>query len=195
MKFSWLLSLSCCLLAAIARPAAQEKPPSRPGTAGAMHWKIRYLEHNADLQRPDQAPTVFEEGEINQYLASEVELPPGVRSVRLEGQTGVVTGKARVDFDQLKAGRESSNPMLMIFTGVHDVVVKAHAQGAEGQGFVELDSLALDNVQIPRFLLQLFVEKILQPKYPQIGVQSQFKLPDKIDSATVGEHKLIVIQK
>jgi hypothetical protein len=39
------------------------------------------------------------------------------------------------------------------------------------------------------------VEKFLTPKYPQIGLDSQFPLPDRIDTATVGLHKLTVTQK
>ena len=71
----------------------------------------------------------------------------------------------------------------------------AHAHGSGGTGFVHVDSVSLDNVEIPRFALQLFVEKFLQPQYPDIGLDSRFQLPDRIQSATLGEHKLTVVQK
>jgi hypothetical protein len=100
-----------------------------------------------------------------------------------------------VDFDRVREGIHSSNPLLSIFSGVHDVVVIAHAHGAGGQGYVHVDSVSLDGVEIPEFVLELFVEKYLQPKNPQIGLDSQFALPDRIDTATVGVHKLIVTQK
>jgi hypothetical protein len=35
----------------------------------------------------------------------------------------------------------------------------------------------------------------ITPKYPQVGVDSQFALPDRIDIATVGLHKLTLTQK
>ena len=54
---------------------------------------------------------------------------------------------------------------------------------------------SLDGVEIPQFALELFVEKFLTPKYPQIGMDSQFTLPDRIDTAIVGLHKLTVTQK
>jgi hypothetical protein len=107
----------------------------------------------------------------------------------------VITANSRVDFDQLRAGAHSSNPLLLIFSGVHDVLVVAHAHGRGGQGFVQVDSVSLDGVEIPRFVLQLFADKYLHPKYPKVGLESQFTLPDKIDSASVGVHKLTVIQK
>jgi hypothetical protein len=107
----------------------------------------------------------------------------------------VVTGTAKVDFDRLKAGRSSYNPLLSIFTGIHNVVIVAHAHGAGGQGSVNVDSVALDGVEIPRFVLQLFAEKYLQPKYSNIGLDSRFALPNRVDTATVGLHRLTVTQK
>jgi hypothetical protein len=44
-------------------------------------------------------------------------------------------------------------------------------------------------------VLQLFVEKFLTPKYPDLGIDSQFALPNRINSAVVGTHEITVIQK
>ena len=107
----------------------------------------------------------------------------------------MVTATTRVDFDRLKAGQNSSNPLLSIFSGVHDVVVNADAHGAGGQGFVHVNSVSIDDVDVPRLVLQLFVEKYLQPKYPGVGLDSRFTLPDRIDTATVGLHNLTITQK
>jgi hypothetical protein len=106
-----------------------------------------------------------------------------------------VTSTARVDFDQLKTGRNSSNPLLSVFAGVHDVVVVAHAHGIGGHGFVHVDSVSLDGVEIPAFVLQIFVQKYLQPRYPNIGLDSRFALPDRVDTATVGLRTLTITQK
>jgi len=158
--------------------------------------KLQHLQANGKLPRPDVTPTTFSEQEINAYLASgAVQLPAGVQSARFQGEPGIVTGNIRVDFDRVKAGANSSNPLLSIFTGVHDVVVVAHAHGEHHQGFVQVDSVSLDGVQLPRFVLQLFVEKYLRPKYPQVGLNSQFTLPDRIDTAVVGSHDLTLVQR
>ena len=58
-----------------------------------------------------------------------------------------------------------------------------------------MDSVSLDGVEIPHFALELFVEKYIQPRYPGIGIDSRFALPDKIDTATVGQHQLGITQK
>lgn len=175
---------------------SQKAPATAPSPVGSMERKIQHVQQNAALQTPDPKPTEFTAEEVNAYVASgRVKLPTGVQSVRFDSQPDVIHGNARVDFDQLKSGRSSSNPLLSVFSGVHDVVVVAHARGVNHTGYVEVDSVALDGVEIPRFVLQVFVQKYLQPKYPNIGLNSQFALPAKIDTATVGQNKLTVTQK
>lgn len=162
--------------------------------AGAQR-KIDHIKANGALAKPDPTPTVFSEQEINAYLASDkIQLPEGVQSVHLVGVDGLITGTARVDFDKVRSGR-SSNPLLSLFSGVHDVQVQAHAHGSSGTGIVHVDSVALDGVEVPDFLLELFVQKYVRPKYPEVGMDSRIALPDKIDSATIGKHTLTVIQK
>ena len=164
--------------------------------AASMERKIEHIQQNGALAQPDQTPTIFSQREINDYVASgQVKLPKGVHSVRFSSEPGVVTSNARIDFDELKSGRSSANPLLSVFSGVHDVMVIAHAHGVGHTGYVDVDSVSLDGVDIPRFVLQLFVEKYLQPKYPNLGLNSQFALPYKIDTATVGRNQLTVTQK
>jgi hypothetical protein len=162
----------------------------------SMERKLNHIEANSRLARPDQTPTVLSQGEINAYLASDhIALPAGVESVTLEGQAGVVTGHARVDFDRVRAGIHSSNPLLGVFTGVHEVEVITHAHGVGHKGYVHVDSVSLDGIEVPTFALELFVEKYIQPRVPQVGIDSIFALPAKIDVAIVGQHTLALTQK
>jgi hypothetical protein len=171
-----------------------QQPASSPATS--MQKKLAFIESNAKSNPPSRHPTILAEQEINAYFASnEVELPDGVKSVRFSEQPGVITGNARVDFDQIKSGRSSYNPLLAMFSGTHDIVVIAHAHGTGGRGYVHADSVSLDGVSIPRFVLQLFVDRYLHPKYPDIGLDSEFELPDRIDTATVGQHQVTITQK
>lgn len=188
----FVLSLLLSGLSPTARPLSAQNPVA----VASMERKLKHVESNARLTHPDPTPTEFTEPEINAYLASgAVQLPAGVQSASFQEEPGMVTANTRVDFDRLKAGMNSSNPLLSIFTGVHDVIVVSHAHGVRGQAFVHVDSVSLDGVEIPRFVLQLFVDKYLRPRYPQAGLDSQFALPDKIDSAGLGSHTLTLIQK
>jgi hypothetical protein len=188
-----LAVIMAAMLAAIV-PAFDDAATS--SAVASMEQKLRHVESNGELPHPDPTPTEFTENEVNAYFAAgQMNLPAGVESVRFQGEPGVVTATTRVDFDRLKGGSNSSNPLLTIFSGVHDVVVVAHAHGSGGQGLVHVDSVSLDDVEIPRFALQLFVQKFIQPRYPQIGLDSRFQLPDHVTDATVGEHKLTIVQK
>jgi len=195
--FLTLLLTSIIIFTLSEAPIAQVNPSSKSSPAvSSMERKLQHVQSNATLAHPDQTPTEFTEQEINAYFASgAIKLPAGVQSVNFQGQPEVVIATARVDFDQLKAGRRSSNPLLSMFSGIHDVVVSAHVHGAGGRGYVNVDSVSLDGVEIPRFALEMFVEKYLQPKYPGVGLDSNFALPDRIDTAKVGLHKLSITQK
>lgn len=169
---------------------------NRSSVSAEAERKIEHVQENGSRPQPDQTPATFTQQEINDYVASgAVKLPKGVQSVRFSSEPGVITANAHVDFDEVKSGRGSANPLLSVFSGVHDVVVIAHAHGAGHTGYVDVDSVSLDGVDIPRFVLQLFVQKYLQPKYPDIGLSSRFEMPNKIDTAVVGNNQLTITQK
>jgi hypothetical protein len=174
---------------------AQTRPAPNAAALASCERKLQHLENNGSQARPDPSPTDFSEQEINAYFASgKVQLPAGVQSVAFQEQPGIIIATSRVDFDQLKSGKNSYNPLLSIFSGLHDVVVEAHAYGSKGEGIVHVDSVSLDGVEVPQFALELFVQKYLRPRYPNIGIDSRFALPARVDTATVVLHKVILTQ-
>jgi len=167
-----------------------------PDALASMQHKLQLIASNRKLRHPDPTRTSCTEQEINAYLSSgAMKLPSGLRSVNLQEQPGIAIADTLVDFEQLKAGINSSNPLLRVFSGIHDVIVNADAHGSGGEGFVHVNSVLLDGVQVPKFVLQLFIEKYLQPKYPQVGLDSEFNLPARIDTAVIGSHTLTITQK
>jgi len=195
MKASCAFILAAVLITLTTNSSSQNRAAADSAQVASCEGKLQHLERNAAQAHPDSSPTDFSEQEINAYFASgKVELPAGVQSLVLQEQPGIVIGSARVDFDKLKSGK-NSNPFLSVFSGLHDVVVTTHANGAKGQGMVHVDSVALDGVEVPSFVLELFVEKYLKPKYPGIGIDSRFALPARVDTATIGLHKVTLTQK
>jgi hypothetical protein len=175
---------------------AQTRSAPNPALVAGFERKLEHVQENGAQSRPDPSPTEFSEQEVNAYFASgNVKLPAGVRSVVLQEQPGIIVGTAQVDFDELRAGKNSYNPLLSIFSGMHEVVVNSHANGAKHEGFVHVDSVSLDGVDVPPFVLQLFVEKYLKPKYPTVGIDSRFALPARVDAATVGLHRVTITQQ
>jgi len=200
------LSLTVLLLASVAF-IAQQTPSTAPqhpaSTAASGHRlaqslqvKLNHIEQNGERANPDQTPTVMTEEEINDYIASGgIVLPQGVKKLRMEGRTGIVTAFLNVDFDEIRGGQNLSNPMLSIFSGRHDVRVEADASGSGRQGKVHIRDVSIDGFTVPRMALEYFVSKYITPKYPNVGLDSAFQMPNKIDVATVGYHKLTVTQK
>ncbi len=191
-----LFLLLVCLLAQAATKPKAKPQPAAASPEESMARKLAYVKANGAKEKPDPAPTVLTEGEVNAWFASKyAKLPAGVKSLHLEGTNGRVTARLRVDFDELKAGRTASNPLLGIFSGVHEAVVTGRARGEGGTGIVQTDSLSLDGVEIPRFILELFVEKFITPRYPNVGMESRFKMPSRITTAKIGDHQVTLWQK
>lgn len=212
MKLAWIVLtvLLVCAVAYLGRqqsslaeqggaaqlPAATAPSGPQHRLAESLQRKLDHIRQNATLPQPDQAPTVMTEEEINDYFAAgRVKLPQGVEKVTFQGQSGIVTALTTIDFDKIRAGQRSSNPLLAIFSGTHDVRAEADAAGTGGQGRVHVRSVSIDGVEVPRMALEFFVEKFVTPKYPNVGLDSQFQMPARIDLATVGYHKLTVTQR
>lgn len=164
--------------------------------ADSLQRKLDHIQRNGRLAHPDPTPTVMTEEEINDYVASgHVKLPQGVKKVRFEGQSGVLVSIATIDFDEIRQGQKSSNPLLALFNGVHTVRVEADAAATGGEGKVHVRTVTFDGTAVPRFALEYFLSRYVTPKYPNVGMDSTFRLSDRIDTAIIGYHKLTVTQK
>jgi hypothetical protein len=171
-------------------------PRTAKALADSCERKLQYLERNGARATPDPRPTELMEDEINAcFSEGRIELPRGVKQVRFTGANGHVTADARVDFDEIRAGRDRGNPLLLLFSGTHDVRVEAKATGADGRGTVQVQKAFINDVEVPRAALDFFVRRFLTPRYPGVGMTSTFDLPARIDSAVIGEKKLALIQK
>ncbi len=162
----------------------------------SMRVKLAYLKQNAAKPHPDPKPTDLTEAEVNAYFnEGGVKLPKGVSHVRLTSQPGVIDAHAQIDFEAITNGRGSNNPVYSLFSGTHDIHAVAPASGANGTGSIRVQTVELDGATVPQFLLQLFVEHYITPKYPNVGMTSTFKLPLRIDSAVVDSGSVRLVQK
>lgn len=193
------LALLLALSAAAQNPAA---PPASAteamyqGAAASAERKIAQLQRNAQASKAPAQPVTFTESELNAYVESgALELPEGVERVRFSGRDTVVTTVATVDFDKITAGRQDMSPFMVLFSGTHEVEVVATAVGIGGTGRVHIKSVKLDGITVPRAALNFFVDRYVKPKHPELGLDSTFGLPARIDSAVVGNRVLTVRQK
>ena len=164
--------------------------------ADAMQRKIDYIKSNADAPSVDRRPVTFLQTEINAYFEQRrLKMPDGVRSVRFVLRPGEVTAYTRVDFDEITKNASSRHPLLMIFSGTHDVEVVAEASGTGGVTRVNVKSVVLDGLPIPRSALEMFIEKWVNPKYPSVQLDGDYKLPARLDTVAIQDRQGVVTQK
>lgn len=158
--------------------------------------KFDFLERNATAKPVQRRSTQINADELNAWFREGgYKLPQGVQKVIFHGQPDTIQANATVDFDAVKEGKRNLNPLLSIFSGVHDVEVTATSSAQNGQGHVNIQTVSIDGVGVPRMALELFVNKYLKPKYPNVGLENDFEMPYRIDSATIGNDNALLTQK
>ena len=180
-------------------------PAQQAPTANGKHFsaaaqrfqtKIEHLEHNAKSNPVERHSTQINADEVNAWFREGgYKLPQGVEKVVFHSQPDTIQADATVDFDLVKQGRRNLNPLLSMFSGVHEVEVSANALAQNGQGHVTIQTVSIDGVSVPHLALELFVNKYLKPKYPNVGLENEFRMPDRIDTATVGNDNALLTQK
>jgi hypothetical protein len=184
------------LLFAVAIPAVAQTKQSKSSAFQSIQLKLNQLALNGASSHPKPTTMDMTAAEANAWVnEGGVKLPAGVSNVRFTSTPGVINTDAKVDFDKLTEGKQSINPLLMFFTGVHDVTVVAHASGAGGTGQVHVHTLTIDGLNVPRTAMEFFVNRYLKPKYPAVGLDTSFRFPSRVDSAVVGTNKVTVTQK
>jgi hypothetical protein len=161
----------------------------------SMEKKIALLE--AGPTAPSQTVTMTQD-ELNSFFAEGgVQVPKGLSNIKFDLRPGIVHATSEVDFDLLSEGHGGGgNPLFSaLFSGTHDVDAEAQASGTGGQGTVTIQSVKLDGVQVPKSALEYLIQHYVKPKYPQAGMTSTFELPVQIDSATVQQGQVELVQK
>ena len=171
---------------------------SRHFSVSAQHFqdKLDFIERNATSKPLQRRATQINADEVNAWFREGgYKLPQGVEKVIFHSQPDTIIADTTVDFDAVKQGKRNLNPLLSMFSGVHEVQVTASASAQNRQGHVTIQSVSIDDVGVPHLALELFVSKYITPKYPNVGLDNQFEMPDRIDSATVGNDNALLTQK
>ena len=162
----------------------------------SIQQKLAWLKQNGAKAHPDPKPVELTEPEVNAYFnEGGVKMPKGVSHLRLSSQGSLIDGHAQVNFEEIMQGRGSNNPLYSLFNGTHDVHAKAEGSGVNGVGSIKVQSVDFDGITIPQFALEWFVQHYLAPKYPNVGMTSTFKLPLRIQTATVETGKVRLLQR
>jgi hypothetical protein len=184
----------------VALPASPQKTSSGANQfsapAQSFQKKIDYLERNAKANPVRRRSTQINADEANAWFREGgYKLPQGVQKVVFHSQPDTIIANTTVDFDEVKQGKHNLNPLLSVFSGVHDVEVTATASAQNGQGHVTIQTVSIDGVGVPHLALEMFVKRYITPKYPGVGLDNSFAMPDRIDTATVGQEYALLTQR
>ncbi len=208
-RFSFLHPGIICFLAGVAillsprltSPAIAQQPvpltqqPSQSNTPDPLRSKLDYLQQNGKRSNPDPRPTTISEDEVNAHFSRpDTKLPRGVKSVHFSSSPGMITAVAIVDFDEIRNGKPG-NALLNLFQGQHEVNAVARANGTHFHGEVDIVSVLLDGVEVPGFLLEIFAQKYVAPRYPGVGLETRFVMPARVETAIIGHHRLTLTQR
>jgi hypothetical protein len=188
--------ISGILLVSLFCSSQNPAPKHFSSQAQSFQNKLDFLERNAQAKSISHKPTQINADEVNAWFREGgYKLPHGVEKVIFHSQPDTIQADATVDFDAVKEGKHNLNPLLSVFSGVHDVQVKATASAQNGQGQVNIQSVSIDGIGVPNLALEMFVNKYLKPKYPNIGLENNFQMPDRIDTSTVGNDSALLTQR
>jgi hypothetical protein len=188
-----VLFLAVVVLTAAAVPAVKDQKQ----LADSMEKKIAAVRDNGKLEHPRRQTVVFAQEEINAYFAERrLKMPDGIRSVTFALKKDQVFARARIDFDEITRERRSQNPLMYLFSGTHNVDVVATATSiSPGMVHVRVESVVINGVTVPKMALQFFIDRFVHPKYPDVGLDNDYRLAAKMDSVVIGERKGTVTQK
>lgn len=185
------------LVLALAPATAKRLFKDDKTAADSFEKKVEFVKANAAANQPSQKPTSFSQEEVNAYFAERrLKMPEGVQKVTFDLKPEEVIAFTRVDFEELRKSRPSANPLLAIFDGVHDCQVIAHTENTgPGTIRVRVESVSIDGTNVPRMVLQMFVNHYVKPKYPNVDLDAEYKLPTRMDSATIKTQEGVIVQK
>jgi hypothetical protein len=194
MKTVRVLLIPVALLLGLAM--ADQQSNTNHADYRSIQQKLVYLKLNAAKTHPDPKPVELTEAEVNAYFnEGGVKLPKGVSQVHLTSRPGIIDGHAHVDFEPIMQGRNPNNPLYNLFSGSHDIHVVAEAAGVNGIATIKTQTVELDNVAVPEWALEFFVQRYLTPRYPNVGMTSTFKMPLRIQTARIETGKVVLEQR
>jgi len=138
------------------------------------------------------------EVEVNSYLFYEMSTryPRGVSKINARFTPGHLQGTCEVDFEKLKASRRSPGGVMdYLFFGVHTLSVEGEFSAVGGTGQFNLQTVALDGVPLPRTLIDFLIDSYLRPRFPELALDSPFRMPYSIDRVQVGRGSIEVEAK
>lgn len=158
--------------------------------AGAAGDDLRAAEQKIDAIKSDRllAGTRVELSprELNAWVRSQ--LPAGVRNAALQMDSpGVATGAALVDLAKVcrSQGIQPGWALSRLLEGEHPIAVTARIRSAGGSATVDVQRASISGLEIDGRTLDLLIQYVLLPLYPNAVVGRPFELGHNIERIDV----------
>ena len=153
---------------------------------GASRDDLRSATQKIDAIKNDQvnlgASVDLSLPELNAWVRSQ--MPAGVRDATLRiDSPGVATGAATVDIAKVSRSQGFEPGWLLekLLEGERPVKVTAHIRSANGSATVDVDRVEIGGLEIDGKTLELLIQFVVLPVYPNATVGRPFELGHNIE--------------
>ena len=125
--------------------------------------------------------------ELNAWAAREAAGIAGVRQPRLQLGSGVATGEALIDFNQLRSARTGTLEALTarLLEGERPVKVSARIRSSGGTATVDVERVEVSGLVLDGRMLDFAIRHFLLSNYPNAAIGRPFELGHRIERLDV----------
>ena len=158
----------------------------------SLEAKFQILDSKEAPTAANSSPVIVTEFEANSYLKvhSSEFLPGGVRTPTMSFQPEHASASTDVDFDELSRTYPNPNDMApkilaAMFHGTQHVTVVAKIQPEAAGEHVEIESVVVGSMTVPKWLVDYVIQNVLQPKY-NFDLSKPVPYPDHVTQIVLG---------
>lgn len=189
--FVAIVSISLTVAAAI----GDTIDPAARAAAKAAEAKFDIL-GNKDVPHSGTLPAVvITEYEINSYMKvhSGESLPKGVHtpSLSIQPEHAILVGD--INFDELSRSYPNPNDMgpkilAAMFKGTQRVTIVGTVQSENAGYRVEIQSVTVGSIAVPKWLVEYVVQNVVQPQY-KLDLTKPLPYPDHVTQIVMGSRQ------
>jgi hypothetical protein len=176
--------------------AAKEEPLKSlevsPKAAKVLQQKIDKLkaaEHDPNHNRASKVEV--SEVELESYLLFSLkeDIPAQIDSADVQLHPDTIALDTQITFSNNATG----NPVFdAVVGGTHNLFVKGKFVAQDTQGKFDLQEVRVDGIPVPNVLIQALIKRYVNPKYPQVDLNSPFEMPWGIEDVKIEQGKAIL---
>lgn len=174
--------------------------PATLAASKSLETKLQILEGTSPPASGSYPAVIITEYEANSYLKvhSGEFLPKGVGTPSLSIQPELATASADVDFDELSRTYPNPNDMgpkilAAMFHGTQRVTVTANVQSDDAGVHVQIQSVVVGSMNVPKWLVDYVIQNVLQPRY-NFDLSKPIAYPDHVKRIVLGSGQVTFLR-